>query len=93
MPDSIGSTQACIQFQRLLVVDNETRHAIYQDHILESLKFEEMHQRFDAVHDAHEDTFKWIYEPTEAIETNNNMSYEEEKLQEALKVPAAILHH
>ncbi|PNP83839.1 hypothetical protein FNYG_02527 [Fusarium nygamai] len=86
MPDSIASTQACIQFQRLLVVDNETRLAIYQDYILESLKFEEMHQRFDAVHGAHEDTFKWIYEPTEVIETNNDMSYEERKRQEALKM-------
>ncbi|KAF5597661.1 hypothetical protein FPCIR_3545 [Fusarium pseudocircinatum] len=50
-----------------------------------------MHQRFDAVHDAHEDTFKWIYEPTEAIETNNNMSYEEEKLQEALKTKDTLI--
>jgi hypothetical protein len=52
--DSIARTQACIQFQQLLVVDDEARKAIYQDHILESLKFDEMHQRFDAVHHAHD---------------------------------------
>ncbi|KAG5818771.1 hypothetical protein H9Q74_000936 [Fusarium xylarioides] len=86
MPNSIASTQAYIQFQRLLVVDDETRQAIYQDRIIESLKFDEMHQRFDAVHSAHEDTFKWIYEPAEVIEEKDNLSYEEKKRQEALKM-------
>ncbi|KAF4428844.1 hypothetical protein FACUT_9301 [Fusarium acutatum] len=85
VPDSISNTEAFSRFQRLLMVDDENRRAMYQDHILESLKFDEMHQRFDAVHIAHEDTFKWIYEPTGAIEANNVMSYEEEKRQEAIK--------
>ncbi|KAH7147708.1 hypothetical protein DER46DRAFT_629770 [Fusarium sp. MPI-SDFR-AT-0072] len=85
-PDSIASTQAYSQFQRLLMVDDETRRSIYQDHILESLKFDEMHQRFDAVHSAHEDTFRWIYEPAEVIEEDNGLSYEERIRQEALKM-------
>ncbi|KAL9561110.1 hypothetical protein ACKAV7_014465 [Fusarium commune] len=84
-PGSIASTQAYSQFQRLLMVDDETRRAIYQDHILESLKFDEMHQRFDAVHSAHEDTFRWMYEPAEVIEEDNGLSYEERIRQEALK--------
>ncbi|KAF5701916.1 hypothetical protein FMUND_13749 [Fusarium mundagurra] len=92
IPDSIASTQACIQFQRLLVVDHETRQAIYQDRILESLKFDEMHQRFDAVHSAHGDTFKWIYEPAEVIREKDNLSYDEErKQQEALKTKDTLL--
>ncbi|KAG9495246.1 hypothetical protein J7337_013481 [Fusarium musae] len=92
-PDSIASIQACVQFQRLLVVDDETRQVIYQNRILESLKFDKMHQRFDAVHRAHEETLKWIYEPVEVIEEKDDLPYEEKKRQEALKVPAAILHH
>ncbi|EXK28869.1 hypothetical protein FOMG_14756 [Fusarium oxysporum f. sp. melonis 26406] len=100
-PDSISNTQACIQFQRLLMVDDETRRSMYQDFILESLKFDEMHQRFDAVHSAHEDTFKWIYEPIETIEKDDYLSlkddnwfdveehdltYEERIQREALKM-------
>ncbi|KAJ9414347.1 hypothetical protein QL093DRAFT_2569198 [Fusarium oxysporum] len=100
-PDSIFNTQACIQFQRLLMVDDETRRSMYQDFILESLKFDEMHQRFDAVHSAHEDTFKWIYEPIETIEKDDYLSlkddnwfdveehdltYEERIQREALKM-------
>ncbi|RKK69754.1 hypothetical protein BFJ69_g12469 [Fusarium oxysporum] len=100
-PDSISNTQACTQFQRLLMVDDETRRSMYQDFILESLKFDEMHQRFDAVHSAHEDTFKWIYEPIETIEKDDHLSlkddnwfdveehdltYEERIQREALKL-------
>ncbi|KAI3580262.1 hypothetical protein IWW34DRAFT_804884 [Fusarium oxysporum f. sp. albedinis] len=71
-PDSIANTQAFSQFQRLLMVDEETHGAIYQDRILKSLKFGEMQQRFDAVHSAHEDTFKWIYETTEVIKEDGD---------------------
>ncbi|KAF5980287.1 hypothetical protein FBULB1_5270 [Fusarium bulbicola] len=81
-PDSIPSTRASSQFQQLLMVDEETRRAIYQDHILESLKFDEMRQRFDAVHTAHEDTFKWIYKP---IEKNDNLSWDERDRKKALE--------
>ncbi|EMT69010.1 hypothetical protein FOC4_g10005108 [Fusarium odoratissimum] len=77
-PDSISNTHACSQFQRLLMVDDETRRAMYQDRVLESLKFDEMHQRFDAVHSAHEDTFKWIYEPIETIEEDDDLSLEDD---------------
>ncbi|SCO76329.1 uncharacterized protein FRV6_00541 [Fusarium oxysporum] len=77
-PDSIFNTHACSQFQRLLMVDDETRRAMYQDQVLESLKFDEMHQRFDAVHSAHEDTFKWIYEPIETIEEDDDLSLEDD---------------
>jgi hypothetical protein len=106
-PDSIFNTHACSQFQRLLMVDDETRRAMYQDQVLESLKFDEMHQRFDAVHSAHEDTFKWIYEPIETIEEDDDLSleddnwsnveehgltYEERIRREALKVLAETLH-
>ncbi|ENH71577.1 hypothetical protein FOC1_g10007815 [Fusarium oxysporum f. sp. cubense race 1] len=85
-PDSIANTHAFSQFQRLLMVDEETRGAIYQDRILESLKFDEMQQRFDAVHSAHEDTFKWIYETTEVIKEDGDLSYMEILRQEALKM-------
>ncbi|PCD23551.1 hypothetical protein AU210_015070 [Fusarium oxysporum f. sp. radicis-cucumerinum] len=85
-PDSIANTQAFSQFQRLLMVDEETRGVIYQDRILESLKFDEMQQRFDAVHSAHEDTFKWIYETTEVIKEDGDLSYMEKLRQEALKM-------
>ncbi|EWZ83444.1 hypothetical protein BFJ70_g5704 [Fusarium oxysporum] len=100
-PDSISNTQACTQFQRLLMVDDETRRSMYQDFILESLKFDEMYQRFDAIHSAHEDTFKWIYEPIETIEKDDYLSlkddnwsdveehdltYEERIQREALKM-------
>ncbi|KAF5549369.1 hypothetical protein FMEXI_4356 [Fusarium mexicanum] len=84
-PDSIPSTWASSQFQQLLMVDEETRRAIYQDHVLESLKFNEMRQRFDAVHTAHEDTFKWIYEPTEVIEENDDLSWDVKDRKKALE--------
>ncbi|RKL05832.1 hypothetical protein BFJ71_g2980 [Fusarium oxysporum] len=86
-PDSIANTQAFHHFQRLLMVDDETRGAIYQDHILESLKFNEMHQRLDAVHSAHEDTFKWIYEPTDVIHEDSDLYHKKRIRQEALKDP------
>ncbi|KAF5612246.1 uncharacterized protein FSUBG_1565 [Fusarium subglutinans] len=48
------------------------------DSIPKSLKFDEMRQRFDAVHTAHEDTFKWIYKPTEVIEESDDLSWDTE---------------
>ncbi|RBQ91539.1 hypothetical protein FVER53263_20842 [Fusarium verticillioides] len=45
-----------------------------------------MHQRFDAVHRAHEETLKWVYEPVEVIEEKDDLPYEEKKRQEALKM-------
>jgi hypothetical protein len=92
--DSIANrlnTQAYTPLQKLIMIDEETRQSIYQDHILDSLKFDEMHQRFDAVHGAHEDTFKWIYEPIQITDEDEDMSYEKYVRQEAaLKVLVVI---
>ncbi|KAF4447813.1 hypothetical protein F53441_8679 [Fusarium austroafricanum] len=55
--------QGCVYYQQLLTVDEQVRCAIYQDYILRCLEFEDMQARFEAIHDAHEETFSWIYEP------------------------------
>jgi hypothetical protein len=60
---SVTNTQAYSNFQQLLTVDSQARCAINQDRILNSLKFDEMCIRYEAVHVAHEATFRWIYEP------------------------------
>lgn len=69
---SIVNDEAYSNFQQLLTVGSQARCAIYQDRILNSLKFNEMCQRYDAIHGPHENTFAWIYEPADAI--HNSLS-------------------
>lgn len=65
---SVVNNQAYSNFQQLLTVDSQARCAIYQDHILNSLKFDEMYFRYEAVHVAHADTFNWIYEALDTVQ-------------------------
>jgi hypothetical protein len=58
----VAHGQTFVFLEQLLTVDEQVRCAIYQGCILRSIKFEEMHDRYERVHDAHQDTFKWIYE-------------------------------
>ncbi|SCN64776.1 related to small s protein [Fusarium fujikuroi] len=59
--DQMG-TEAMIQLQRLLHLQNEALTIIYQNRILESIRFESMHERDDRVHYPHEHTFNWLVE-------------------------------
>ncbi|KAF5564264.1 hypothetical protein FNAPI_2257 [Fusarium napiforme] len=90
-PHLISNTQAFCQFQRLLRIDQETREAIYQEHILESLMFDETQHRFEAVHSAHEDTFRWIYETTESTEEDGGLPHEKNARKEVLKKTEDVL--
>ncbi|KAF4338987.1 hypothetical protein FBEOM_7163 [Fusarium beomiforme] len=83
---SSPNCQMPIEFQRFLMIDENARHSMYQDHILESLRFEEMGHRYEAVHNAHEDTFKWIYEPIEFIKKEGYLKYNERLINEARKL-------
>ncbi|KAM0215043.1 hypothetical protein ACHAQD_008550 [Fusarium lateritium] len=69
---SVTSTQAYANFQQLLTDDSQARCAIYQERILNSLKFNEMYLRYEKVHIAHEDTFNWIYEPFGPVQDGNS---------------------
>ena len=60
-----AQTSPAQELQQLLVVDTTARHSMYHDFILNCLKVQELHHRYETIHIAHEDTFRWIYEPTE----------------------------
>ncbi|KAM0281709.1 hypothetical protein ACHAO9_010549 [Fusarium lateritium] len=72
---SVTNSQAFSNFQQLLTVDSQARCAIYQERILNSLAFDEMHLRYQAVHIAHEDTFNWIYEPIDRDVSGDDHDY------------------
>ncbi|KAM5369188.1 hypothetical protein BFJ66_g5092 [Fusarium oxysporum f. sp. cepae] len=65
--EQIG-TEACTQLRRLLGLQDDALAAIYQNRILESIKFENMHERDDRVHYPHEKTFNWLVEDDETPE-------------------------
>ncbi|KAF9765877.1 hypothetical protein IL306_001759 [Fusarium sp. DS 682] len=84
--NSSSNCQIPTELQQLLMIDDNARHSMYQDYVLESLKFEEMDIRYEAVHSAHEGTFQWIYEPIEIVATDSDLSYGEERLKEYLEM-------
>jgi hypothetical protein len=51
------------QLRELLDISEDACQTIVQQRILNSLAFEGMHGRFEAVDDAHYKTFEWIFEP------------------------------
>lgn len=57
------SSEAHAQLKRLLNISEHASQAIMQQRIINSLAFEGMHGRFDAVHHAHYKTFEWIFQP------------------------------
>jgi hypothetical protein len=59
------------QLQELL---NFSEGAIVQQRILNSLAFEGMHRRFEAVDDAHYKTFEWIFEPDDSEDYESDES-------------------
>ncbi|KAL5589738.1 hypothetical protein FOVSG1_011605 [Fusarium oxysporum f. sp. vasinfectum] len=65
--EQIG-TEAGTQLRRLLGLQDDALAAIYQNQILESIKFENMHERDDRVHYPHEKTFNWLIEDDETLE-------------------------
>ncbi|KAK2472289.1 hypothetical protein H9L39_16169 [Fusarium oxysporum f. sp. albedinis] len=65
--EQIG-TEAGTQLRRLLGLQDDALAAIYQNRILESIKFENMHERDDRVHYPHEKTFNWLIEDDETLE-------------------------
>ncbi|KAI8712815.1 NACHT domain-containing protein [Fusarium sp. LHS14.1] len=54
--------EALEQLRLVLGIHDKALSAIYQDRILRSLQFEDMHRRDDRVQDPYENTFKWILE-------------------------------
>ncbi|EGU79652.1 hypothetical protein FOXB_09819 [Fusarium oxysporum f. sp. conglutinans Fo5176] len=65
--EQIG-TEAGTQLRRLLGLQDDALAAIYQNRILESIKFENMHERDDRVHYPHEKTFNWLIKDDETLE-------------------------
>ncbi|KAG7421532.1 hypothetical protein Forpe1208_v000105 [Fusarium oxysporum f. sp. rapae] len=49
-------------------------NSIYQHRILDSLKFELIHQRDEKVHDPYDKTFQWIFEDGDTSTTNSDIS-------------------
>ena len=56
------SPEARNQLQTLLNLPEDAWSTIVQERILNSLAFDGMRGRFEAVHDAHYKTFEWIFE-------------------------------
>ncbi|KAJ4110844.1 hypothetical protein NW760_006424 [Fusarium oxysporum] len=65
--EQIG-TEAGTQLRRLLGLQDDAFAATYQNRILESIKFENMHERDGRVHYPHEKTFNWLVEDDETLE-------------------------
>lgn len=51
-----------LQLTQLIDLNQRALSNIYQYRILESLKFDAMHQRDDRVHDPYAQTFEWIFQ-------------------------------
>ncbi|KAF4437397.1 hypothetical protein F53441_13074 [Fusarium austroafricanum] len=58
--------------RQLVCLHEEALTTIYQHRILESLKFEVMHQRDDRVHDPYGDTFGWMFQDDDTSATRGN---------------------
>jgi Cdc6-like AAA superfamily ATPase len=54
------STQAQLQLQELLNISKHARQTLSQQRILKSLAFNGMHDRFEAIPEAHKETFEWL---------------------------------
>ncbi|KAF4964405.1 hypothetical protein FSARC_7670 [Fusarium sarcochroum] len=74
------NSQAYNQVQQLLMIDEKALNLISQDRILRSLKFQEVDSRYEAIHEADKDSFKWIYEEVK-VEEDNHWSTEILKMQ------------
>ncbi|KAF5026757.1 hypothetical protein F66182_1176 [Fusarium sp. NRRL 66182] len=77
--ENIG-TEACTQISCLLGLQEEALSLIYQNRILESIRFDQMHDREDKVR-SHQRTFQWLLEDDETTtsefdETTNSESNE-----------------
>ncbi|KAL2673689.1 hypothetical protein Neosp_012132 [[Neocosmospora] mangrovei] len=59
--------EALEQLRLVLGIHDKALIAIYQDRILRSLQFEDMHRRDHRVQDPYENTFKWILEDEEDV--------------------------
>lgn len=55
------SESARDQIRQLVDIQEDVARAIAQSRILGGLAFEEMHGRYDMVHEAHAETFQWIF--------------------------------
>lgn len=66
--------EALEQLRLVLGIHDKALSAIYQDRILRSLQFEDMHRRDDRVQDPYQNTFKWILEDAKEIVTDDSSS-------------------
>ncbi|KAF4988770.1 hypothetical protein FGRMN_9564 [Fusarium graminum] len=82
---SLNSSPAVVYLEQLLTVDSQARCVLYQDLILESLKFEGMYNRYDAIHSAHDNTFEWIYQPVNIVQSGGSC-YDSDELREARRL-------
>lgn len=66
--------EAVEQLRLVLGIHDKALCAIYQDRILRSLQFEDMHRRDDRVQNPYEDTFQWILEDDEETLSDDTSS-------------------
>lgn len=79
------SSEAQVQLRGLMAIPEHTLEVIVQQRILKSLQFDDMYQRYEAVDDAHGDTFQWILNEgsvplPEADEILTSITQEEESI-------------
>ncbi|KAM6509647.1 hypothetical protein FALCPG4_017295 [Fusarium falciforme] len=66
--------EALEQLRLVLGIHDKALSAVYQDRILRSLQFEDMHRRDDRVQNPYENTFKWILEDEEESMSDDTSS-------------------
>lgn len=77
------SVEAQAQLRSLLGLSESACNAHAQKHICECLAFTDMHARFDAVENAHSNSFLWIFDD----EMNKAYASEEEQLDSSCNKP------
>lgn len=66
--------EASVQLRQLLGLQEESLALIHQQRILESIRFEGIHQRDDSVYYPHESTFNWLLTDDTIMETEESFN-------------------
>ncbi|KAF5678618.1 hypothetical protein FHETE_1170 [Fusarium heterosporum] len=83
--EKIGK-EACDQLRRFLNLQEHALTTIYQQRILKSIRFDDIHQRHDRVHLPHKSTFNWLLEDDLITNTEGQTPVRDEvERKEAMK--------
>ncbi|KAM0351043.1 hypothetical protein ACHAPU_002824 [Fusarium lateritium] len=78
--------EACDQLRSFLNLQDNALATIYQQRILKSIRFDDMHERDNRVHSPHRSTFNWLLEDDQHTNTEDQPPVPKEvEMKEAMK--------